>query len=152
MDECCSQSYKSNNFVYVLKRKCHVDEIFAPVCTGNCQNDDISLSVCGVWFKFDFYHSLPRRNFTWQRNYLGRQASCFVIYHFDGLVQHCSISNANALEILQSCTKPSIYSLGNVPGIWCGVCVRTQQSAHHCSGQYPGVHLGPWHAPHPRVV
>ena len=28
--------------------------------------------------------------------------------HFDGLVQDCSISIANALEILQSCTKPSI--------------------------------------------
>ena len=28
--------------------------------------------------------------------------------HFDGLVQDCSISIANALEILQSCIKPSI--------------------------------------------
>ena len=28
--------------------------------------------------------------------------------HIDGLVQDCSISIANALEILQSCTKPSI--------------------------------------------
>ena len=33
--------------------------------------------------------------------------------HIDGLEQGCSISIANALEILQSCTKPSIYlSLG----------------------------------------
>ena len=29
--------------------------------------------------------------------------------YFDGLVQDCSISIANALEILQFCTKPSIY-------------------------------------------
>ena len=29
--------------------------------------------------------------------------------HINGLVQDCSISIANALEILQSCTKPSIY-------------------------------------------
>ena len=29
--------------------------------------------------------------------------------HFDGLVQDCSISIANALEILHSCTKPSIW-------------------------------------------
>ena len=29
-------------------------------------------------------------------------------YHFDGLVQDCSNSIANALELLQSCTKPSI--------------------------------------------
>ena len=33
---------------------------------------------------------------------------------FDGLVQDCSISIANAMEILQSCTKPLLcfgYSL-----------------------------------------
>ena len=29
----------------------------------------------------------------------------------DGLVQYCSISIANALEILQCCTKPSKYSI-----------------------------------------
>ena len=29
--------------------------------------------------------------------------------HFDGLVQDCSNSIANALELLQPCTKPSIY-------------------------------------------
>ena len=30
-----------------------------------------------------------------------------LIYQIDDLVQNCSISSANALEILQSCTKPS---------------------------------------------
>ena len=29
--------------------------------------------------------------------------------YIDGLVQHCSISIAKAMEILQSCTKPLIY-------------------------------------------
>ena len=29
--------------------------------------------------------------------------------HIDGLVQNCGISIANALEILQPCTKPSIW-------------------------------------------
>ena len=29
--------------------------------------------------------------------------------YFDGLVQECSNSIANALELLQSCTKPSIH-------------------------------------------
>ena len=29
------------------------------------------------------------------------------IYHIDGLMQDCSISSALAMEILQSCTKPS---------------------------------------------
>ena len=27
-------------------------------------------------------------------------------YHIDGLVQDCSVSIANALELLKSCTKP----------------------------------------------
>ena len=31
--------------------------------------------------------------------------------YFDGLVQDCSNSIANALELLQSCTKPSICGL-----------------------------------------
>ena len=30
-----------------------------------------------------------------------------MLYHIDGLVQDCGISVANALDILQSCTKPS---------------------------------------------
>ena len=33
-----------------------------------------------------------------------KQKQCYIC----GLVQDCSISIANALEILQSCTKPSI--------------------------------------------
>ena len=32
-----------------------------------------------------------------------------IHHHFDGLVQACSHSNALAMELLQSCTKPSIY-------------------------------------------
>ena len=36
--------------------------------------------------------------------YLNKQ-----VYYIDGLVQDCSNSIANALELLQSCTKPSIY-------------------------------------------
>ena len=36
--------------------------------------------------------------------------------YFDGLVPDCSISSANALEILQSCTKPSIWFVG-----YCGL-------------------------------
>ena len=33
--------------------------------------------------------------------------------NIDGLVQDCSNSIANALELLQSYTKPSIYALAN---------------------------------------
>ena len=35
--------------------------------------------------------------------------SFMVADHIDGLVQDCSNSIANALELLQSCSKPSIY-------------------------------------------
>ena len=35
------------------------------------------------------------------------------VVHIDDLVQECSISSALAMEILQSCIKPSIYSLYN---------------------------------------
>ena len=31
------------------------------------------------------------------------------VWHIDGLVQNCSNSIANALELVQSCTKPLIY-------------------------------------------
>ena len=34
------------------------------------------------------------------------------IKYFEGLVQDCSKSIANALELLQSCTKPTISSTG----------------------------------------
>ena len=32
------------------------------------------------------------------------------LFHIDGLVQYCSISIANVLEILQSCTEPLNYT------------------------------------------
>ena len=41
---------------------------------------------------------------------LFRDMYVFCEQHFDGLVQDCSNSFANALELLQSCTKPSICS------------------------------------------
>ena len=39
------------------------------------------------------------------------QASCWVCLYIDGFVQDCSISIANAMEILQSWTKQSIYPM-----------------------------------------
>ena len=32
-----------------------------------------------------------------------------IVHYIYGVVQHCSNSSANALELLQSCNKPSIY-------------------------------------------
>ena len=41
------------------------------------------------------------------------------LMHVDGLVQDCSISIANAQEILRSCTKPSLYIyIYASPGLW----------------------------------
>ena len=37
--------------------------------------------------------------------------------HIDGLVQDCSNSSAYALELLQSCTKPSIYQSNNMSAL-----------------------------------
>ena len=39
---------------------------------------------------------------------------CAGPIYIDGLVQDCSNFIANALELLQSCTKPSIYGTKNV--------------------------------------
>ena len=48
-----------------------------------------------------------------------------MFYMLHGSVQDCSISIVNALEILQACTKPSIYNYGqyhgccrDIPGVY----------------------------------
>ena len=40
------------------------------------------------------------------------------IHYIDGLVQDCSNSIANAMELLQSCTKPSICTVLEIHIIW----------------------------------
>ena len=44
-----------------------------------------------------------------------RPFSMFRGHYFDGLVQNCSNSIANALELPQSCTKPSIFVMKFTP-------------------------------------
>ena len=45
---------------------------------------------------------------------------CCLFYHVHSLVQDCSISIVNALEIVQSCTKPSICCVvTTLPKRWC---------------------------------
>ena len=51
------------------------------------------------------YQSLTWR--LWNGKFSPGPGDLFYKIYFDGLVQDCSISNANALEILQSCTKPN---------------------------------------------
>ena len=60
-------------------------------------------------------HRTARQGFTSRRNYLLPKISVFSFFntdYIDGLLHDCSISIANALEIIQSGTKPSIYDLG----------------------------------------
>ena len=49
--------------------------------------------------------------------------------YFDGLVQECSISIANALEILQSCPKPSILSFTGGSELIIPVAMNLQSAA-----------------------
>ena len=44
---------------------------------------------------------------TQDRYYI--QVGALIDFHFDGLVQNCCNSSVLAIEILQPCTKPSIY-------------------------------------------
>ena len=46
---------------------------------------------------------------VWSMCYVGNFIAVTEPDHIDGLVQDCSISSVLAMEILQSCTKPSIY-------------------------------------------
>ena len=45
--------------------------------------------------------------------------------YIDGLVQDCSNSIATALELLQSCTKPSIYELASKSYGWLSITPRS---------------------------
>ena len=68
---------------------------------------------CGfVWFKIQIFQScsIGSGAFTSLHYPRGRGISKPKGY-VDGLVQDCSISIANTLEILQSCTKPSICNM-----------------------------------------
>ena len=50
-------------------------------------------------------------------------------HHIDGLVQDCSNSIANALELLQSCTKPSTFTM-----VW----ARNIKPTHAYTGTHHG--------------
>ena len=54
----------------------------------------------------------------------GDPQSEIQIQYIDGLVQDCSYPIANALELLQSCTKPSTYrSKGQAAGLQGDECL-----------------------------
>ena len=69
----------------------------------------INPRVLTIWEAIDMSHaqvtqSLHTTNKYWWQNTKGSEQN----YHIDGLVQDCGIAIAHAIEILQSCTKPSI--------------------------------------------
>ena len=53
-------------------------------------------------------HTQTRESLRFAMVYMGVELLEISIDHCDFLVQYCSNSIANALELLQSCTKPSI--------------------------------------------
>ena len=61
-----------------------------------------------IWAKY----SNTKVNYRWY--FLAWHNVDFKGKHINGLLQNCSISIANALEILQSCTKSSIFSTQSI--------------------------------------
>ena len=57
-----------------------------------------------------------------------------ILEYIDGLVQDCSISSALAMEILQSCTEPYVFSKATISAdskpddIWYGIRIYTYLS------------------------
>ena len=61
------------------------------------------------------------------------QENKFYSKHVDGLVQDNSASSALAMEILQSCTKPSMWSSVSIEGfstVRCKISADTVQVWH----------------------
>ena len=87
--------------------------------------------------------SIDMRNYKYLCS-IGHGREIIENANIDGLVQDCSISSSNALEILQSCTKPSIwfydsskrFSIQRVnfcPRVW--LC-RDTKLRHDAKGSY----------------
>ena len=77
-----------------------------------CQADNKALSEAMMAQFTDTYES-PGLNelicHSFLLSFFLTHSSCF--YNIDGLVQDCSNSTANALELLQFCAKPSLYTV-----------------------------------------
>ena len=76
-------------------------------------------NVLAMPFRHDdiLYNLEESRLRLWKKVYKGTWPNWNTIWdavhhsdYFEGLAQNCSNSIANALELLQSCTKPSIYT------------------------------------------
>ena len=87
------QQLRFTNMYNILKKKCHFYKSFVLDCAENCHFDKFQYSQ---WWKFWRHFRFSEQGITTQLN------------HIDVLVQDCSNFSANALELLQSCTKPWI--------------------------------------------
>ena len=90
------------------------------------------LSTWRIWFVNDKYGSQIR---LWPHKR-------HPMPHIDGSVQDCSNSSALAMELLQSCTKPSIFSRR----LWSVLLGETRPKSPNCNDFYQnnnkGLHQG----------
>ena len=80
---------------------------------------------------------------TWQPHL------CNLTHYIDGSVQDYGNSSALAMELLQSCTEPSICSLTAVTGYaYCIICAYVSlqlKQSYHGGCWWPGAYLAPGH-------
>ena len=96
---------------YVIKKDLErAEQSFdIPILSIDISNKDafLGFSITATVFTVSWGLSLWRSSTCWNvcRIWL------FMYTYIDGLVQDCSNSSALAMELLQSCTKPSLYAL-----------------------------------------
>ena len=64
--------------------------------------------------------------------------------HIDGLVQNCSISDALALEILQSYTEPSIWDIWKTSKCYIQTCFSDQYADFLCNSPRVNTTIAYW--------
>ena len=81
---------------------------------------NIGLQIISILDNFQFFQVFVLRERC------PRPFSMFSGHYFDGLVQNCSNSIANVLELPQSCTKPSIFVMKFTPVhvVMISVCIN----------------------------
>ena len=87
--------------IHIIKREFYYFCNEYIICEYHEENYFISYSRKHI---FLYMHQMLLRYGT----HTSGRVPCSHYYNIDGLVQDCSNSIANALELLQSCTKPSI--------------------------------------------
>ena len=105
---CGSMIYQSNHIFAQCGSKCNFDFFAVLVGISYVLNLEKYETLCGYlceWFRGSIQHLRCHDVILLNR---GRQLNIYV----DGLAQDCSNSIANALKLLQSCTKPSVHSSG----------------------------------------